>query len=43
MRWARVVGRQPLAAALLVVVALGALAIPLKDLHLAFPTDSTAS
>ena len=28
---------------LLVVVGLGALAIPLKDLHLAFPTDSTAS
>ena len=43
VRWARVVGKQPVAFALLVVVALGALAIPLKDLHLAFPTDSTAS
>lgn len=43
VRWARLVGKQPLAAALLVVVALGALAIPLKDLHLAFPSDSTAA
>jgi RND superfamily putative drug exporter len=43
VRWARVVGRRPVALALLVVVVLGALAIPLKDLHLAFPTDSTAS
>ncbi|MCW2773588.1 MAG: ydfJ 1 [Nocardioides sp.] len=43
VRWARFVGRRPVALALLVVVGLGALAIPLKDLHLAFPTDSTAS
>lgn len=43
VRWARLIGKQPLAAVLLVVVALGALAIPLKDLHLAFPTDSTSS
>ncbi len=43
VRWARLVGRRPVAVALLVVVALGALAVPLKDLHLAFPTDSTAS
>ncbi|GAA5146883.1 MMPL family transporter [Nocardioides marinquilinus] len=43
VRWARLVGKQPVAAVLLVVVALGALAIPLKDLFLAFPTDSTAS
>ncbi len=43
VRWARVVGRRPVAAVLLVVVALGALAIPMKDLFLAFPTDSTAS
>jgi putative drug exporter of the RND superfamily len=42
VRWARMVGRRPVAAVLLVVVALGALAVPLKDLHLAFPTDSTA-
>jgi len=43
VRWARFVGRRPVAVALLVVVGLGALAVPLKDLHLAFPTDSTAS
>lgn len=43
VRWARLVGRRPVAVALLVVVALGALAVPLKDLHLAFPTDSTAA
>ena len=42
VRWARLVGRRPVAAVILVVVALGALAIPLKDLYLAFPTDSTA-
>lgn len=30
-------------AALIVVVGLGGLAIPLKDLYVAFPTDSTAS
>ncbi|MCW2845041.1 MAG: ydfJ 1, partial [Nocardioides sp.] len=43
VRWARIVGKRPLAAALLVVVALGVLAVPLKGLHLAFPTDSTAA
>ncbi|WP_121257449.1 MMPL family transporter [Nocardioides ferulae] len=43
VRWARLVGRAPIAVVLLVVVVLGSLAIPLKDLHLAFPTDSTAS
>ncbi|WP_134765584.1 MMPL family transporter [Nocardioides sp. 1609] len=43
VRWARLIGKQPLAAALLVVVALGVLAIPLKGLHLAFPSDSTAA
>ena len=43
VRWARLVGRRPVAIALLAVVALGALAVPLKDLHLAFPSDSTAS
>lgn len=41
VRWARFVGRAPLALIVVVVVALGALAIPLKDLQLAFPTDST--
>lgn len=43
VRWARLIARRPVAAALLVVVVLGAVAIPLKDLYLAFPTDSTAS
>jgi RND superfamily putative drug exporter len=43
VRWARLVGRAPLVVVLLAVVALGALAVPMKDLHLAFPTDSTAS
>ncbi len=43
VRWAQVVGRRPVAAVILVVVALGALAIPMKDLHLAFPTDSTSA
>ncbi|GAB2868653.1 MMPL family transporter [Nocardioides pacificus] len=43
VRWSRMVRRAPLLVALLVIVGLGALAIPLKDLHLAFPTDSTAS
>ncbi len=43
VRWARIVGRRPVAVVILVVVALGSLAIPLKDLHLAFPSDSTAS
>ncbi|MGB3763178.1 MAG: MMPL family transporter [Ornithinimicrobium sp.] len=43
VRWARLIGRQPIIAALVVVVGLGALAVPLKDLYLAFPTDSTAS
>lgn len=41
VRWARFVGRSPIALVLVVVVGLGALAIPLKDLQLAFPTDST--
>lgn len=43
VRWARLVGRKPVVVALLVVVGLGGLAVPLKDLHLAFPTDSTAA
>ncbi|KRF20520.1 hypothetical protein ASG90_18180 [Nocardioides sp. Soil797] len=43
VRWARLIGRAPVAVVLIVVVALGALAVPLKNLHLAFPTDSTSS
>lgn len=42
VRWAGLVGRKPVAVVLLVVVGLGALALPLRELHLAFPTDSTA-
>jgi RND superfamily putative drug exporter len=42
VRWARLLGKAPLLAVALVVVGLGALAIPMKDMHLAFPTDSTA-
>ncbi|MET1131797.1 MAG: MMPL family transporter [Aeromicrobium sp.] len=43
VRWARFLGKAPLAWVLLVVVALGALAIPVKNMHLALPTDSTAA
>ncbi|MFT4009298.1 MAG: MMPL family transporter [Nocardioidaceae bacterium] len=43
VRWARVVGKKPLAFAGLVVVVLGVLAVPVKDIHLALPTDSTAA
>ncbi len=43
VRWARLVGRAPVAVVVLVVVGLGAIALPLQSLHLAFPTDGTAS
>ncbi|MCW2816429.1 MAG: rane protein [Nocardioides sp.] len=43
VRWARLIGKRPVAAAVLSVVVLGVLAVPLKDLFLAFPTDSTAA
>lgn len=43
VRWARLVGRVPVVFAVVAVVGLGALAIPAKDLHLALPSDSTAS
>ena len=43
VRWARLVGRAPIAVVVLVVVGLGALALPMTNLHLAFPTDSTAA
>jgi RND superfamily putative drug exporter len=42
-RWARAIGARPVLAALVAVLALGALAIPAKDLHLTLPTDSTAA
>lgn len=43
VRWARLVGRRPVTSVILIVIALGAIALPLSNLHLAFPTDSTAS
>lgn len=42
VRWARLVGRSPIAAVVLVVVALGALALPVQQLRLALPSDSTS-
>jgi len=42
VRWARLVGKRPLVWTLLVVVVLGALAIPFKDLRLGMPSDATA-
>ena len=43
VRWARVLGKAPVAVVLLVVVALGALAAPISGMHLALPSDSTAA
>ncbi|WP_435769585.1 MMPL family transporter [Nocardioides sp. SYSU DS0651] len=43
VRWARLLGRAPLAFAALVVVVLGALAAPVSQMQLAFPSDSTAA
>lgn len=42
VRWARLIARYPVAAVVLVVIGLGALALPIKDLYLAFPSDATA-
>ena len=42
-RWARAIGAHPIIAAVVAVLALGALAVPAKDLHLALPSDSTAA
>ncbi|GGU21558.1 MMPL family transporter [Nocardioides albus] len=42
VRWARFIGKAPIAWALIVIIGLGALAIPFKDLHLGMPSDSTA-
>ncbi|WP_201465105.1 MMPL family transporter [Janibacter melonis] len=41
-RWAHVVQRKPVVMALAVVALLVALAVPMKDIHLGLPTDSTA-
>jgi RND superfamily putative drug exporter len=43
VRWARLIGRRPVAVVLLVVVGLGALALPMRNLYLAFPSDSTSA
>ena len=43
VRWARMLGRAPVAVAMLVVIGLGALAVPISGLHLALPSDSTAA
>ncbi|MEP7330549.1 MAG: MMPL family transporter [Terracoccus sp.] len=43
VRWARRVSRHPVIFGLLAVVLLGSLTIPAAGLHLALPTDSTAS
>ncbi len=42
-RWAQKVGKAPAVVVALVVIILGGLAVPMKDLHLALPTDSTAA
>jgi RND superfamily putative drug exporter len=42
VRWARVLAKAPVAWALGVVILLGALAAPITQMYLAFPTDSTA-
>ncbi|MEZ0577593.1 MMPL family transporter [Nocardioides sp. MH1] len=42
VRWGRLVGRAPLAVVVLIVIGLGILAVPMKEMYLAFPTDSTA-
>ncbi len=42
VRWARVLARRPIAFVVLVVIGLGVIALPLQNLQLAFPTDSTA-
>ncbi|GAA1513435.1 MMPL family transporter [Nocardioides humi] len=43
VRWARVLAKAPVAWVLGVVVLLGALAAPITQMYLAFPTDSTAA
>lgn len=42
VRWARFIGRAPALVAVLAIVVLGALSIPMKDMHLALPSDSTS-
>ncbi len=42
VRWGRLVGRAPIAFVVAIVIGLGALALPIGQMYLAFPTDSTA-
>ncbi|MGW0949879.1 MMPL family transporter [Streptomyces sp. NPDC002623] len=42
VRWARIVARAPLAWILIVVIGLGAMALPFKDIRMGLPGDSTA-
>ena len=42
VRWGRLIGRAPVAFVAIIVIGLGALAIPIGQMYLAFPTDSTA-
>jgi RND superfamily putative drug exporter len=42
VRFARLIGRKPVVWALAVVIGLGAVALPFKDLHLGMPSDQTA-
>ncbi|MBB2893978.1 MMPL family transporter [Flexivirga oryzae] len=41
VRWAKLLGKKPAIVVALVVVVLGGLALPMKSLHLALPSDST--
>lgn len=43
VRWAKLLGKKPAIVVTLVVIVLGALAVPMKNLHLALPSDSTAA
>ncbi|GGB30706.1 multidrug RND transporter [Flexivirga endophytica] len=43
VRWAKLLGKKPAIIVALVVVVLGGLAVPMKSLHLALPSDSTAA
>ncbi|RNI25431.1 MMPL family transporter [Flexivirga caeni] len=43
VRWAKLLGKRPAIFVAMVVVVLGGLAIPMKSLHLALPSDSTAA
>ncbi|MBS4754519.1 MMPL family transporter [Nocardioides sp. zg-ZUI104] len=42
VRWARVLAKAPVAWIVAVVVVLGAIAVPISQMYLAFPSDSTA-